>query len=253
MLTVADMGEGGVKNGQKSADVLYGRPQTTNTIVATTANPLVTTIATNSQLQPPNPEIPFSTATPTRPTTSISTTVVKNKTLDKEYEKDNVKISSATTISYLPTTVLAKEPVNMKSQEDAVKFPQVTAFPTITTESIFTSSTVVTNNPMDKKSVMDNVKTLTATTVSTTTLVSASSPTTVFSNTESVDDFVETTPTMSSEQNEENQFPPVILITLFVLVCSFFVCITIIYLCKKKHSKPKDEEFPLDDTTKFSS
>ena len=26
MLTVADMGEGGVKNGQKSADVLYGRP-----------------------------------------------------------------------------------------------------------------------------------------------------------------------------------------------------------------------------------
>ena len=27
MLTVADMGEGGVKNGQKSADVLYGRPQ----------------------------------------------------------------------------------------------------------------------------------------------------------------------------------------------------------------------------------
>ena len=61
---------------------------------------------------------------------------------------------------------------------------------------------------MDKKSVMDNVKTLTATTVSTTTLVSASSPTTVFSNTESVDDFVETTPTMSSEQNEENQFPP---------------------------------------------
>ena len=27
MLTVADMGEGGVKNGQKSADVLYGWPQ----------------------------------------------------------------------------------------------------------------------------------------------------------------------------------------------------------------------------------
>ena len=27
MLTVADMGEGGVKNGQKSADVLYGRSQ----------------------------------------------------------------------------------------------------------------------------------------------------------------------------------------------------------------------------------
>ena len=26
MLTVADMGEGGVKNGQKSADVLYGWP-----------------------------------------------------------------------------------------------------------------------------------------------------------------------------------------------------------------------------------
>ena len=26
MLTVADMGEGGVKNGPKSADVLYGRP-----------------------------------------------------------------------------------------------------------------------------------------------------------------------------------------------------------------------------------
>ena len=26
MLTVADMGEGGVKNGQKTADVLYGRP-----------------------------------------------------------------------------------------------------------------------------------------------------------------------------------------------------------------------------------
>ena len=26
MLTVADMGEGGVKIGQKSADVLYGRP-----------------------------------------------------------------------------------------------------------------------------------------------------------------------------------------------------------------------------------
>ena len=26
MLTVADMGEGGVKNRQKSADVLYGRP-----------------------------------------------------------------------------------------------------------------------------------------------------------------------------------------------------------------------------------
>ena len=26
MLTVADMGEGGVKNGQKSADILYGRP-----------------------------------------------------------------------------------------------------------------------------------------------------------------------------------------------------------------------------------
>ena len=26
MLTVADMEEGGVKNGQKSADVLYGRP-----------------------------------------------------------------------------------------------------------------------------------------------------------------------------------------------------------------------------------
>ena len=26
LLTVADMGEGGVKNGQKSADVLYGRP-----------------------------------------------------------------------------------------------------------------------------------------------------------------------------------------------------------------------------------
>ena len=27
MLTIADMGEGGVKNGQKSADILYGRPQ----------------------------------------------------------------------------------------------------------------------------------------------------------------------------------------------------------------------------------
>ena len=26
MLTVADMGEGGVKNGWKSADVLYGQP-----------------------------------------------------------------------------------------------------------------------------------------------------------------------------------------------------------------------------------
>ena len=26
MLTVADMGGGGVKNGQKSADVLYGQP-----------------------------------------------------------------------------------------------------------------------------------------------------------------------------------------------------------------------------------
>ena len=26
MLTVADMAEGGVKNGQKSADILYGRP-----------------------------------------------------------------------------------------------------------------------------------------------------------------------------------------------------------------------------------
>ena len=26
MLTVADMGKGGVKNGTKSADVLYGRP-----------------------------------------------------------------------------------------------------------------------------------------------------------------------------------------------------------------------------------
>ena len=26
MLTVADMGEEGIKNGQKSADVLYGRP-----------------------------------------------------------------------------------------------------------------------------------------------------------------------------------------------------------------------------------
>ena len=28
MLTVANMGEGGVKNCQKSADVLYGRPPT---------------------------------------------------------------------------------------------------------------------------------------------------------------------------------------------------------------------------------
>ena len=28
MLTVADMGEGGVKNGQKTADVLYGWPLT---------------------------------------------------------------------------------------------------------------------------------------------------------------------------------------------------------------------------------
>ena len=27
MLTVADMAEGGVKNGQKSADILYGRSQ----------------------------------------------------------------------------------------------------------------------------------------------------------------------------------------------------------------------------------
>ena len=31
MLTVADMGEGGVKNGQKSADVLYGRPPSLRT------------------------------------------------------------------------------------------------------------------------------------------------------------------------------------------------------------------------------
>ena len=31
MLTVADMGEGGVKNGQKSADVLYGLPLSKNT------------------------------------------------------------------------------------------------------------------------------------------------------------------------------------------------------------------------------
>ena len=31
VLTVADMGEGGVRNGQKSADVLYGRPPTRST------------------------------------------------------------------------------------------------------------------------------------------------------------------------------------------------------------------------------
>ena len=33
MLTVADMGEGGVKNHQKSADVLYGRSPLQNRVL----------------------------------------------------------------------------------------------------------------------------------------------------------------------------------------------------------------------------
>ena len=46
MLTVADMGEGGVKNGQKSADILYGRPLLSNLTLGTVCNVTSTKVAT---------------------------------------------------------------------------------------------------------------------------------------------------------------------------------------------------------------
>ena len=80
---------------------------------------------------------------------------------------------------------------------------------------------------------MDNVKTLTATTVSTTTLVSASSPTTVFSNTESVDDFVETTLPWALNRTRKINFPPLFCLHfLYLYVHFWFVLLSYIYVRK---------------------
>ena len=50
---------------------------------------------------------------------------------------------------------------------------------------------------------------------------------------------------MNSTHNEKSQIAPGIIVTLFIVVCLTLVCVVVIYLCVRKHSKPQSPDIPL--------